>query len=105
MTLLREFRLRARHVVAPVFYVSMILYFAVHLVSGERGIRAWADLREHAAEADRRLESLSARQATLEEKVSSLRPDGLDLDVLDERARVMLNLAARDELVLQIPSR
>jgi cell division protein FtsB len=41
---------------------------------------------------------LTARRG-LERRVAALKPEGLDRDMLDERARVVLGLAHADEVV------
>ncbi len=104
MSLLRELRKRARLVVGPVLGVSLIVYFAYHLVEGDRGLKAWARASEELREAKGRLAAAQATRATLEHRVSLLRTEHLDRDMLDERARAMLNLAAPDEIVIFEPS-
>jgi cell division protein FtsB len=44
-----------------------------------------------------------AERRVIERRVAALRPDSLDLDMLDERARQVLDLVHEDELVIQLP--
>lgn len=103
MALVKELRQRARHVVAPVLCVSLVLYFGFHLFQGERGIVAWLTLSKEARAAQTELEKLTREKTELEARVAVLRPDRLDLDALDEQARRMLNLANPSERVILTP--
>jgi cell division protein FtsB len=49
-----------------------------------------------------RLDALKAERATWERRVSLLRPESIDPDMLDERARVLLNYADPRELTLRL---
>jgi cell division protein FtsB len=99
----RELRRHARALIGPVLGIALTGYFAYHLVGGDRGFLAWLRLtREIRAENDK-LESLRAEHAALELKVKNLTPDHLDPDLLDERVRTTLNLAAPSEIVIIPP--
>ncbi len=100
MAILRELRRRARHIVPPVAGACIAGYFLYHMVQGERGVVAWLVLRQQVQNAETLVASTGAERAILERKVRLLRPTSLDGDLLDERARAMLNLAHSDELVI-----
>lgn len=100
MGLLAEFRSRARHVVGPVLAIFAIVYFAYHAVQGERGLIALWHLNARIETARHSLVGASARRRTLERRVRLLGGATLDPDMLDERARVMLNYALPDETVI-----
>ena len=44
--------------------------------------------------------SIKAQRMAMENKVQLLHPDSLDPDMLDERARVMLNYGFEDEIII-----
>jgi cell division protein FtsB len=99
----RELRRRSRALIGPLLGISLTGYFAYHLVGGDRGLLAWVRLtREIRAEHDK-LETLRADHAALDLKVKNLTPDHLDPDLLDERVRATLNLAAPNEIVIIAP--
>ncbi|MBI3710032.1 MAG: septum formation initiator family protein [Proteobacteria bacterium] len=60
-------------------------------------------LRERIVEAQAQLDEVTAERRALERRVALLRPDNLDPDLLDERARLVLNLARPDEVVIFDP--
>ena len=103
MTVMREVRRRARHVVGPLFGMALTGYFAYNLVAGDRGFEAWIRLSRQLKAERTNLEQVRAEHATLAQKVADLRPDHLDPDLLDERVRTVLNLVAPDEVVIMRP--
>jgi cell division protein FtsB len=102
MSILRELRKRARQITLPVLGACVAGYFVYHGVQGDRGIIAWLVLNQQIRDANAAQDELAAERATLERRVMLLRPDSLDPDLLEERARVMLNLAHADELVIPL---
>lgn len=104
MALLDELKRRARDVIGPVLGFCTVGYFVYHSVEGDRGLFALLRLSEQIQEARAQLDELTAERKTLELRVSNLRPEHLDADMLDERARSVLNLARPDEIVILDPS-
>ena len=87
------------HVIAA----ALVGYFAYYTVEGERGLIALARLQAQQARADAEYAALKADREALELKVTSLRPDSLDLDRLDERTRALLNDSRPDEVIVNLP--
>ncbi|MDA8231745.1 MAG: septum formation initiator family protein [Magnetospirillum sp.] len=95
-----DFRHRLRHVVGPLIGLSAVVYFVYHTLEGDRGVLAWMRLRGQIAQAEAKLATVSAERQQLEHKVLLLRPDHLDPDMLEERARIMLDMGHDDEVVV-----
>ena len=100
MSLIGEFRSRARHVIGPVLAICAAGYFAYHAVQGERGLIALWHLKHKVETARSLVAESTARRRILEHQVSLLNRSSLDPDMLDERARFMLNYAYPDEVVI-----
>jgi cell division protein FtsB len=100
MFILAAIRRRARFVVGPLIGLSLIGYFGYHLVEGDRGLVAWMRLSQQIREANTTLAELRSEREALDRRVSLLRPEHLDRDLLDERARATLNYAAPNEIVI-----
>ena len=100
MAFFDELRRQARAIVPPFLGVCMVGYFAYHAVQGERGLLAWFKLTAEIAEAQSRLAQVTAEHDALERRVDLLRPESLDPDMLEERARIVLNLVHPDERVI-----
>ncbi|MCZ6524816.1 MAG: septum formation initiator family protein [Alphaproteobacteria bacterium] len=99
MSLLYEVRRRARPAALPLLAALAIGYFGYHAEQGDRGILTWLQLKQEIAAAGAELEAERAARLALARRVALLKPEGLDRDMLDERARVVLGLAHADEVV------
>jgi cell division protein FtsB len=103
MAIWAELKRRAGEVVGPVLGFAIVGYFVYHSIEGDRGLVAYMLLRERIVEAQAQLDEATAERQALERRVALLRPDNLDPDLLDERARLILNLARPDEVVIFDP--
>jgi len=92
-------RLRARVIIGPILGISLVVYFAYHLVQGDRGLIAWLRLTQQIDEARVTLAQVEAERDPLAHRVSLMR-NRLDPDLLDETARGALNLVGADEVVI-----
>jgi cell division protein FtsB len=100
MILLRALVRRSRFLVGPVLGIALTGYFAYHLVEGDRGLNAWLRLNREIRTASANFDAVRAQRAALDLKVSELRPDHVDPDLLDERVRATLNLVSPDDIVI-----
>ena len=100
MGLLQEIRARARHVVGPVLGVCAVGYFAYHVVHGDRGLIAWWNINQRVEAAKSVLAQTRAERETLENRVYLMNPGSLDPDMLEERARLMLNYGYSNDIVI-----
>ena len=100
MIVMRALRRRAGFIVGPVLGFALTGYFAYHLVEGDRGLKAWFQLNREIRTATANLEAVRAQRAALDLRVSNLRPDHVDPDLLDERIRAILNLVSPDDIVI-----
>jgi cell division protein FtsB len=91
---------RIQQIFGPLIAVTLVIYFIYHLIQGERGILSWMRLKQRIAIAEKRLDEVREEQNALEQRVHLLRPDSLDLDMLEERARSVLNFARKDEIIV-----
>ena len=104
MIVLRELRRRAHLIVGPVLGIALTAYFAYHLVEGDRGLIAWLQLTREIRAENAKLEAVRAQRQALDLKISNLKPDHLDPDLLDERVRATLNFVAPGETVIMQPA-
>lgn len=81
----------------PVLGALIVGYFAYHSVKGEHGLSAYLTLTAEITRAEQVLAEKTEKRSRLEHRANLLRPDNLDLDTLDERARVILNFIDKDE--------
>lgn len=78
---------------------AAILYLGAHAVTGRQGLVAYVDLQAQERALEARVADLEQERVRLEARAARLRPDTLDLDYLDERARITLAAGDSDELV------
>ena len=100
MSLVREMRRRAVHVVGPILGLLVLGYFLYHSFQGDRGLLAWVQLSQQVEQTTARRDTVAAERKRLETLVSLLQSEHIDADLLDERARLLVGLGRRDELVI-----
>ena len=103
MMILVEIRRRARLVIGPFLGLTAVVYFAYHTVQGDRGLIAWWRLNQDIKQAEETLSHLDETREAMDRRAVLLRPDHLDADMLEERARLMLNMGREDEVVVLRP--
>jgi cell division protein FtsB len=81
---------------------AAILYLGANAVTGHQGLLAYVGLQARERALETRLAELRQEHAQLEARASRLQPDTLDLDYLDERARVDLAAGDSDEVVFAL---
>jgi len=94
--------LRPRQILVPIIFAMMFGYFGYHLVNGDRGLLAMAHLQRETMIADQNLAEAETTRKIWERRVAALRNQSLDPDMLDERARALLDYADPRDLVLKI---
>ena len=85
---------------------AMIGYFGVNAYTGRYGLNAQQELDQEIIALTSELSRLKRERAESEQRVSLLRSDRVDPDMLDERARFQLDYANPHDLVrMSNPSR
>lgn len=89
-----------KRAIGSLLCVLILFYLGFHTVSGERGV--FALLREsHKLDMlQSQLSELKSQRITLENKTKKLSSNNLDLDLLDEQARLVLGTSGKNEVVL-----
>lgn len=103
MVIRQMIRRGVARIVGPLIGCLAVAYFTYHLVNGERSLLAWRHMDSEIAEAENRLAHLQDERVAMERRANLLRPDHLDPDMLEERARAILNFARPDEVVVLAP--
>lgn len=86
-------------------YVTAALlvgYFAVNAYSGNHGLKAKQDIDRQMATLSAELNHLQVERAQWQRRVNLLKPENIDSDMLDERARALLDYVGPDELTLNV---
>jgi cell division protein FtsB len=86
---------------APHILAGLVaFYFAFHIIQGDRGFLAFVKLQRDITAGETKLVALHMQRQALEKKVDMMRSSHIDADLLDERAREILNLIRPDEIVI-----
>ena len=93
-----------RQILTPVAYVILVGVIAIFAHSGLQSEHGLAAFRE-AGDEERRLlaelEALEIQRMQVENRVRRLSDRFLDLDLLDERARMVLGYVRADEIIVE----
>ena len=100
-------RIRA-FLTALVLYVVAALfigYFGVNAYTGKNGINARQELDQQIADLASEVERVKAERVRWERRVALLKADRIDPDMLDERARQLLNYLDPHEVTIVVKHR
>jgi len=99
-------RKRLRRILnALALYASAALligYFGINAYNGNRGLKAKEDIERQMVTLNAELDRLKAEQTQWERRIALLKSDDLDPDMLDERARILLDYADPHDLTLML---
>lgn len=91
---------RIRRLFGPMFFACAVVYLAFHALNGERGIYALLKEQRKLEVLKTEVAKVSHEREDLEHRSHLLSDDSLDLDMLDERARSVLGMAEKNEVLL-----
>ncbi|MBQ7633553.1 MAG: septum formation initiator family protein [Alphaproteobacteria bacterium] len=83
-----------------VLLICLFSYFSYFAIRGDRGYLKYLYLQSKVAEAEQLQQTYHQRRMELDQKVKLLSSSSLDLDLLDERARTVLNVIGDDEFII-----
>lgn len=81
-------------------FVILFFFFAFNMFCGDRGFQKYVYLKKEVQYAREMAEKYQQKKEYLDQEVKLLSPNNLDLDLLDERARDVLNLVGNGEFVI-----
>lgn len=86
-------------------FLLLICYFLFHAVSGDRGWLAQVQLEQQLNRYHSELDLVRAERINLEHRVNNIGNETLDLDLLDEQARLVLGYSGRREVMVYTGNR
>jgi len=84
---------------------AFIGYFAVNAFTGNHGLRAQQDLEQQMTSIKEELDGLKSERAEWDQRVSLLRSDRIDPDMLEERGRALLDYVDPRDVTLLLKPR
>lgn len=79
---------------------ALLVYFVYHMVSGNHGILAWVELEAQATQLNTEVTASELQVAAKEQRISRLRPEHLDPDLLDQQVRSHLGFTHPREFLI-----
>lgn len=93
---------RLRTLILPTIFLIVTGYFVFNALAGSRGMRAQAHDRQALERAQSQLVAVEARRTRWQARVDGLANGAIRPDLLDQEARIVLNLARPDDLVVPL---
>jgi cell division protein FtsB len=100
-------RIRAFLTALALYVVAVLFigYFGVNAYTGKNGINARQELEQQIADLASELGRVRAEREWWQRRVALLKSDRIDPDMLDERARELLNYLDPHELTIMVKHR
>ena len=92
-----------QRLVIPTIAIAIVVYFGFHAINGEFGLVGRARIEHQIQKLEAELAVVQEERKELQHRVALLRPESLDPDMIDERARRTLNLVHPQELAILRP--
>ena len=91
---------RLRRWALPTICLFLVIYFVAHMIFGTHGLVRHAELNQEIEEARAIQQKTASEHERIRQKVYGLSPEHLDLDMLDEAGREILNLGEKGDLII-----
>ena len=91
-----------RKLAFPMLVVFLSFYLIFHVLSGERGIYAMLKEERKLASLKKELQEVSKERKDTEARVRLMSSGSLDKDMLDEQARLVLDAASENEVIIPL---
>jgi cell division protein FtsB len=98
MRRLFEHRGLIRKNIVTLIGIGLCFYFSYHLIQGQRSAARYLTLEQTISRMEEQKLELKVQREDLETKVAMLRPDSVNKDLLEERARIVLGFRKAGEL-------
>lgn len=80
--------------------VMLFFFFVFNIFCGERGLQKYLYLKKEVQYAKEIASQYQQKKEALNQEIKLLSPNNLDYDLLDERARDVLNLVGKGEFII-----
>lgn len=91
---------KVRPLLIPAACLLLLAYFGYHAVEGDYGHNALQKLKARQTDLAGELARLKEERQALDRRVALMRPESLDPDMIEERARRTLNVARANDIVI-----
>ena len=99
MSLLQKNSYKLQSGIINIILFSCIIYFSYHIINGNRGLIALISIKEENEIKKKIVQELTEEIEKLNHKVSIIKNDNIDLDMLDEQIRKVLGYYYHGEVI------
>lgn len=89
-----------RTILLQVVLGLILIYFAYHALAGDQGLARWTQLQKTEKTLIAEREELILEKTRLEDRITRLQAESMDLDYVEELARRKLAYARKNEIIL-----
>jgi len=100
MLFIRRLKRNVAVSILPLVSAGFVLYLGYHGLYGDHGLMTMMQLNKEIRSLELDLSAMREDSAMLEHRIRLLRPESLDVDLLEERARDQLGFARPEDLVI-----
>lgn len=90
----------AKRLIKPLMWMVLAFYVGYHALHGERGLYALVREKHELAAYEAELKAVTDEREKMELRVSHLRDNSLDRDLLDEQMRRMMGVMKQGEIMV-----
>ena len=103
MLFLRQIKENIAATIVPFVCACFVVYLGYHGLYGDHGLITMMRLNKDIERLEFDLAAMQEERQVLERRIQSMRPESLDIDLLDEQARAQLGFAKPNDLVILDP--
>ncbi len=90
--------------ITMVILLSLVGYFVFHAMQGKHGLRSRVGLKKNLVTLEKELTMLRKERRKYEHYIQLMHDKKIDPDMLDEKARKLLNLAHPEDIIIMLPN-
>lgn len=93
---------RSARLIYKVFlFIGILFYFTYQALTGNNGYRSYLVIKQQVITKQKELDELKSKLNELKQKVDLLSSKSLDLDILEERCRAILNYSYPNDIIIR----
>lgn len=81
--------------------IGILFYFIYQALTGANGYKSYLVIKQQVITKQKELDDLKSKLNELKQKVDLLSSKSLDLDILEERCRAMLNYSYPNDIIIR----
>ena len=93
-----------RSIYKVLLFIGVLFYFIYQSLTGDNGYNSYLVLNQQVITKQKELDKLKSQLNDLKQKVDLLSDKALDLDILEERCRAMLNYSYPNDIIIRSKS-